>query len=334
MAKKKAEDTLPADAIEHPFVGGEDDDLMDMEYIQNDATPPVDTHPPETEAEAAAWKETQESAEKARAEASEEEAEPEPEAEAEPEPEAEAEPEVEEDSPKVPKDRFDEVNERMKKAEKKAKELEKQLETVVEEKTPEPEPEPYDYAAKEAEAVEAILEGDSKKYAEIRSEIRTAERAETLREAQKLAETGDRQLRENMTFEEAGASIEAQYPQLDAESELYNEEAREEMLDLFLGYARSGAYTRVQALQKAAEKTAKIMDLGIPAPADTPDNVVNLKPTDVKKKVAASKNQPPSMQSKAPGELDEPKHDVRSMSDEEFESLPESAKRRMRGDIL
>ena len=195
MAKKKAKaENLPeepvADAVD-PFVGGEEDDLMDMEYIQDETTTTkIETHPPETEAEAEAVKEQEvedptppkeeevDDGVQAEEEAKEEVLEPEP------------------DDPRIPKDRFDEVNERMKRAEEEVKQLKTQLDTTIEEKTveSEPEPEPYDYATKDQEAMDALLEGDAKRYSEIQDEIRQATRDEALREAKKLAAEGDNQV--------------------------------------------------------------------------------------------------------------------------------------------
>ena len=233
----------------------------------------------------------------------------------------------------MPYERFDEVNKKRKAAEEETARLKKQLEDVVEEKTPEPEPEPYDYAAQEKAAMDALLEGDQDKYAQLRAEIRAAEREETLREARKIASEGDKHLQENLTFEEAGDRIEAQYPQFSQNSDVYNDAAREEMLDLYVGYAKSGLYTRVQALQKAADNAAKIHASELNR--TEPDNVVTMKQPDTKKKIKAAKDQPPTMEGRAAESDEEPSHDdLSSMSDEEYEALPESTKRRMRGDIL
>ena len=343
MGKKKKEvpeDIKPAPLPEMKdlFVGGEEDDLSDMQYIQDETTTTtVDTMPPETKEEAAARAE----AEPKDDESDESEEEEEVTDETEEAPVVLEAKEEEEAAPKdseaikVPKDRFDEVNQRMKIAEEQNKLLKKQVESLVK-PVDEPKPEPYDYATKEKEAMAALLEGDDKKYAELRSEIRTAERAETLREAKKLAQEGDQHMQETMTFDEAAAQIEADYPAFAEDNANYNQAAREELLDLYLGYAQSGNYTRVQALQRAAEKAAKLHDikaLSVVPPA-VPDNVVKLKQPDPKKKAEIANNQPPVMESKGDVDNGEPKVDMRSMSDEEFSTLPESAKRRLRGDIV
>ena len=350
MPKKKAEN-LPEEPIAEavdPFIGGEEDDLSDMEYIQDETTTTkVETHPPETKAEAEALAEAEEVEAEEETEEVEEDVQPEEAeeetvetAEAEEEPEAESEVLDDEIEIKVPKNRFDEVNARMKNAEKKVEQLEKQLETVIEEKIEEPEPEPYDYEAKEKEAMEAMLEGDAEKYSRINAEIREAEKAELVREAKKLASEGDQQLQETLTFEEAAAKIEEKYPSFVEGAEGFNKEAYNELLDLFQGYARSGNYTRVQALQRAAEKAVHMYDIQaadedspVEEEETRPDNVVDIKKPDIKRKTKVADAQPPVMESGAAKES-EPTVDVGSMSDEEYEALPESTKRRLRGDVV
>ena len=329
MGKKKKEEEVVTD----PYMGADplDDDLSDMEYIQRDDTPVMDTHPPETEEEAKALAEEREAVAKKVEETKKEEVVDEAEEVAE-EVAEEEEPEVleEEKEKKVPYDRFDDVNKKRKLAEEENTRLKAQLEQYTQEK--EPEPEPYDYATQEKAAMDALLEGDQDKYAALRSEIRTAEREETLREARKISSLGDKQVQDNLTFEETGARLELRYPELSTESTSYNEAAREEMLDLYVGYAKSGLYTRPQALQKAAESAAKIYSLGATAEEPAPDNVVRLKQPDIKKKAKAAGDQPPVMESTSVRE--EARRDISSMSDEEYAGLPESTKRRMRGDIL
>ena len=326
MGKKKDEDAPVVDQ----YLGSDpaDDDLSDMEYIQRDDTSSVDTHPPETKEEADALAEAEAAAlEKA---AKDEPEEAEEEAVAEEEVTAEVLEEAEEKEKKVPYERFDDVNKKRKAVEEENARLKAQLEQYTQEK--EPEPEPYDYATQEKAAMDALLEGDQDKYTALRSEIRTAERAETLREAQKLASLGDKQLQDNLTFEEMGARIEGEFPEFSMGTDVYNEAAREEMLDLYVGYAKSGLYTRTQALRKAADSAAKIHALGGVAEAAVPDNVVKLKQPDIKKKAKAANQQPPIMESATARE--EIRRDVKGMSDEEYAALPESTKKKMRGDIL
>jgi hypothetical protein len=323
-----------------PFVGGEDDDLMDMKYVQDESVVVEDTHPPETkeEAEILAAEKT-EAAEKEDVQLEEEpqDAEEKDDAEEEAEPKAE-EPEAEAvDEPKIPKSRFDEVNEAKKKEKERADRLEKQLEDLVEQKK-EPEPEPFDYAAKEKESYDAFLEGDTEKYSAIQQEIREANKAELQREAERIAAEGDKSVREEMTFEETGEKIEADYPSLVRDSEDFNEDAYSDLMDLYVGYVNTGRYSRADALQMAADKSVKIHGLNKASSSlaqDGDNKVVELstKKPDLKKKQKIADSQPPLKESGAARE-DAPTVDLASMSDEEFAALPEVTKRRLRGDVL
>jgi len=339
MAKK---DEPKGEELDNLFIGGEDDDLSDMEYVQDEnSTMKVETQPPETKEEAEVLADLAK-AEKESAEEESGDEEPEDvveevaevEAEAESAEESEEEVEVLDDEPKVPKNRFDKINDRMKTAEKERDELKAQLESK--EEPNEPEPEPFDYKTKEKEAMDAMLEGDSEQYSAINEEIRQAEKAEYVREAQKIANQGDQHMQETLTFDEAGAQIEEDFPEFVEDNEAYNHDAREELMDLYVGYSKSGLYTRTQALQRAAAKAAKIHGLTAASAEEVvvPENVVNIVKTDAKKKAAAANAQPPAMESRAQSSSEEPSVDIASMSDEEFEAMPESTKRRARGDIL
>lgn len=360
MAKKKdekptmeeaAEAERPTAEIFDPFVGGEDDDLLDMDYVQSEKTTrKVDTMPPDTKEDAELVSEFDDptpvesddkgdeaKAEDEETENAEEVSEEEAPAEEEPEVLAEQEQDESADEPQIPKHRFDEINDRNKKLEEELQALKSQVENLAKESTaePEPEPEPYDYAAKEKEAMDAILEGDTDKYTTIRNEIRSQEKTDYLREAEKLAKQGDADVRDTVTFEETATQIERDFPQFAEDSEAYNAEARKDLLDLYVGYAAQGM-NRADALQKAANRTVTLYGFNEPQPEPEPDDpkkVVNIKRGDPKKKAALSKKQPPNMEGSAETE-DIPKHDFSMMSDEEFDALPESTKRRARGDIL
>ena len=102
-----------------------------------------------------------------------------------------------------------------------------------------------------------------------------------------------------------------------------------------MGYAKSGLYTRTQALRRAADRAVKIYGFDeVQTPEPAPDNVVDIKKTDPKKKAEVANSQPPVMESSAEGSSEEPRRDYSKMSDEEFDALPESTKKRARGDIL
>jgi len=337
MAENKTE---AADELDSPYVGYEDDDLSDMTYPSDDRDPPVETHPPETKEEAEQRAEMAASAKKQSDEEEAEDSEAEEEAEtaeAEETEESEAEGEEEEsEEHRIPYDRFKQVNDRAKEAEAEAKRLREKLERYEESSKEKPEETPeFDFDAKEAEAVDALLEGETEKYKTVRREIREAEKSMYLREAERVAKQSDESMREAMTFEETAAALEREFPQInEADKKNFDSEARDEVLELYEGYARSGRYTQAAALDKAVRKVARFNQWGQEAKEpDDPKKVVDIKKADVKKKAEAAQKQPPNMEGKA-AEVEEPKVDFSSMSDEEFEALPESTKRRARGDIV
>lgn len=332
----EAEDVVIFD----PFVGGEqDDDLSDMKYVQDADTIVENTHPPETKEEAEIRaaeaaeraKEEEEISDGVRAEETDEEEAEEEEVTAEREEETG-------DEPKIPKSRFDEVNEAKKKEKERADKLEKQLEDMIEQqkKPKEPEPEPFDYAAKEKESYDAFLEGDTEKYSAIQAEIRDAQKAELQREAERIAAEGDKSVRESLTFEETGEKIEADYPALVKGGETFNEDAYSDLMDLYVGYVNTGRYSRADALQMAADKAVRIHGLakaetGLADDADEKVVKFEKKKPDIQKKKQVADSQPPV---KKGTEREEPVIDVASMSDEEFAALPEATKRRLRGDVM
>jgi len=343
----KDDDGAEETTVFNPFVGGEEDDLSDMRYVQDSDTVVESTHPPETKEEADILAaERAEQAKKDAEKAKEEDdavSDDETQDEAEEEP-AEAEAEAEEvlaepdDEPRIPKSRLDEVLEQKKKEKERADKLEMQLQDLIEEKKKpkEPEPEPFDYVAKEKESYDAFLEGDTEKYSAIQQEIREANKAELQREAKRIAAEGDQTTKEELTFQETGDKIEAEYPQLVKGDENFNEDAYDDLMELYVGYASTGRYTKAEALQKAADKSVRMYDLkkaGEETLADKADNVVDIKKPDVKKKKEIADKQPPVKQSGVTRD-DELSIDITSMSDEEFEALPEATKRRMRGDVL
>lgn len=363
MSKKKtieaaAEAEKPEAEIFDPFVGGDkDDDLSDMQYVQDENQKAiVDTMPPDTKEDAERAAELEdptpveedrgndvkaegEDASKEESEETEETTEAEEEsgvlAEAEEEPAEEPTEELARE-PQIPKHRFDEISDKLKKRDEELEALRQQIDALVEDKTAEPEPEPYDYETKEKEALDAVLEGDAEKYARIQSEIRAQLKTEAIAEAKKNASQGDESVREQLLFEETGAKIEAEFPQLDVNSEQFEAEARQELIDLYVGYAATGQLSRAEALQKAAEKVVRMYDYNNQATEEPEDGkVVKLqkKKSNPKKKQEVADKQPPVMEGTAEHQ-DEPKFDFSSMSDEEFEALPEATKRRARGDIL
>ena len=271
-----------------------------------------------------------------------EEPEEEPEAE---EPEAEEaeepeEPEAEEPEPEpapqaekqhsIPKYRFDEVNERRKAAERRARELERQQELNDPSKAID-----FDFDAKERRYAELVMDGDHDKALELRREIRQAEQTAYRVMAEHQAEQTRESTKEELAFDSAVAELNAAYPAFDPSAEGYNKALVDEALDLHAGFVSRG-YTPASALRKAVLYVAAMNDLrpageepATPSLNEAPKAAAKKK-TDVKAKLEAASKQPPRQ--KGVGVAGEKKIDLDSMSEEEFDALPEATKARLRGD--
>lgn len=247
------------------------------------------------------------------------------------EPEAPA-PEAETAEPRIPKSRFDQVNERRKLAEQRMRELEAELEASK--RLSEAPPEVFDFDTAEQQYMEAVVDGEFDKAKQIRTQIRTAERNALAQQALKLRDEATAGARQSLALDAEIAALQADFPIYDPEAEGYNEELTNEALDIHRGLIASGKYSPQQAIRKAAELVAKAN--GVSALSTAVDEPAPKAPArDTKpnfaQKVAAANAQPPRAagRGKADGQ-----RSVAEMTEDEFASLPESTKRKLRGDVL
>ena len=238
---------------------------------------------------------------------------------------------------RIPKARFDEVNEARKEAERRAQEAEDELKRVRAEAKPAPPPPPaapaFDLAAKEREAIDALLEGDTDKATSIRMEI-NAHIAKTAEEAAEQRIT-----RKSVEAELAKASEQAvaDHPYLDTP-------AGAEALQLII-------WKRF-ALQEQGHAPAEALRLAVAAiaPRFKPDDAAGGdntpgrgspstdKPSDTRTAKALerglrdSQAQAPAMTAGIGNRQTAGKVNVETMTDEQFNELPIAEKRRLRGD--
>lgn len=274
-----------------------------------------------------------------------EEAEEEPEAEEDPvaeaeEPEqAEEEPEIEpEDEPKkpmVPKSRLDEVLA-------KQKALQKQLDDLMAAKEQvENAPDQYDFAAKEIEYQNLVLDGESQKAAALRAEIRQAERAQLEYELSQKMEQKVTQNQQMTALQQAASDLEANFPVFDRNSPDYSEEYTQEVIDLRDAFIVKGD-NAVAALSKAAKFVIK--EYGLDSSSEAPSlankaapkqaDEVAKKRAEVSRKLKAAASQPPELPGESSAARGERAADLSTMTEEEFNALPEATLKRLRGDIL
>lgn len=292
----------------------------------------------ETDGDITAEETTEDAEEPAESEETTEEAEPELEEAAELEEETEPEPK----KPMVPKSRLDEVLAKQRK-------LQEQLDALTAEKqvpeTPpeEPAPEPYDFDAKELEYQEHVLNGETDKAVALRKEIRAAEKADLEYEmGQKFNQqtTQNRQLDE---LQAVASKMEAEYPVFDQNSEVFNQEYTNEVIDLRDAFVAKGN-APAEALQKAVNYVVKTNNLGVEESVAEDKSALTAKPKqsqdqvakkrkEVSKKLKAAESQPPDMPGESSSAHGEKVVDISSMTDDEFNALPEATLKRLRGDI-
>ena len=236
-------------------------------------------------------------------------------------------------APMVPKSRLDEVLA-------KNKEMQKRLQTLEGEAQTENVGPTYDFVSKEKEYQDLVLDGETDRAAQLREEIRTAEREELMSEVQnKMGQTvqQDRELHE---LNKKATEIMEVFPVFDQKSKQFDEKLAQEVAELRDAFIYQG-YGAADSLAKATEVTLlskkpellNVQSDGAADPAPKLTQAVQDKKAraNVSKKVAASQSQPPQMK----GESTQNKKvvDINVLSDDEFSALPEETLRRMRGDF-
>lgn len=234
-------------------------------------------------------------------------------------------------SPMVPKTRLDEVLA-------KNRELEAKLEaerTARESRKPVPEKDAkaVDLDALEDQYMDAVMAGEKDKAKGLRSQIRAEE-------AKQFTSKADENSGHNsaaVALAEAAKIVQDAFPALKEGHADFNEEAFKEVLELRDAYIVQGK-DPVVALNKAVKLVVKEYDLDtvLDEPTKKDEKVVDLdkkREENIKKKIDANGKQPPEVK----GESNRPKkelNEVAEMSQEEFDALPVSALKRLRGDII
>ena len=268
------------------------------------------------------------------AEAIEEEPEEEPEEEEEELPLAAESVKTEPKNPMVPKSRLDEVLA-------KQKALQKQVDDMkAANEKPAEAPEEYDFDTKEIEYQQLVLDGEAEKAVALRKEIRGAEKAQIEWEMeQKMGQTVQ-QNAQATALQQAAAEMEAIFPVFDQNSDQFNEEYTNEVVELRDAFIIKG-YDAVDALGKAVNFVVK--DRGLD---NTPSDGSALaasqqkieqtakKKAIVAKKLKAAESQPPELEGEGSSSRGENVVNFGSMSEDEFNALPAATLQRLRGDIV
>lgn len=235
---------------------------------------------------------------------------------------------------RVPYDRFREVNDELKKEREERIRLEERLKLREEQTSADDskkeKPKEFNFDAAEDAYQDAVLEGDKEKARQIRAEIR----AEEIRIAEARAEERI-MVRETLRkVEDVTTKAYEKYPFLDHESDDANKDAIAEVVEWRDFYHAKGD-SWDKALSRAVEKVGKLYAPKEEkrAKGDSEDdkpkgrNVV-----DIKQRNAGIEKKIPPAATGASGAR-EARVDWKSLSDKEWEDLPESEKRKARGDI-
>lgn len=254
-----------------------------------------------------------------------------------PEPKIASEPEPR--KPMVPKSRLDEVLA-------KQKALQKQLDDLMAAKSAaETAPDSFDFAVKEVEYQNMVLDGQHEKAAAMRQEIRQADRAQLEFELTQKMEQKVTQSQQMSALQQAAAELETSFPVFDRNSSEFNEKYTQEVIDLRDAFIVKGE-NPVSALSKAAKFVLREYDLvdmstqetpSVAAPAATKaasvDEVAK-KRADIARKMKAAESQPPDMQGESSAARGEKAFDVMQLTEDEFNALPAATLKRLRGDAV
>ena len=309
----KVDDFLPSDNS-HP-----DDDMGDVDF-GNDITTEED-EVEETEVEETEVEEVEEVEEESEEEESEEEE------------EAEAEEEVVAEEPKkhmIPKRRLDDVVAKQRKAEQEASELRKEMASMRAEAAAKP---TIDIRALSKLRSEAVLDGDLDKAAEIDEQMH----APSQQQVAEPIDMGELEARveAKMELKTTLADVFENYPELDTESDSFDEELNSEALVFQSAYLSQG-HSPAEAVRRAADAAIRVMRPELMWPeAAAPVAKAKARKTNVKGNVDASNAQPPKLsQGSTGGKGDVGAININSLSNDEFDALPEATRARLRGDTL
>lgn len=237
----------------------------------------------------------------------------------------------------VPKSRLDEVLA-------KQKALEKQLDDLKAQKQePGEAPSAYAFDEKEVEYQNLVLDGESQKAAALRKEIRAAERAQLEYELTSKIGESVSQSQQATALQQAASELEDNFPVFNRNSDQYNEDYTQEVIDLRDAFIVKGE-NPVAALAKAAKFVLReydLVDMGEPAAAPSLSaetaprlDEVAKKRAEVSRKLKAAESQPPEMPGESSSARGEKGLDIASMTEDEFNALPEATLRRLRGDLM
>ena len=244
----------------------------------------------------------------------------------------------------IPKHRLDYKNRKLKEAQTRVQELEKLLEQSKDnregDKTEKEKDIEEEIAELQKQYAEALKDDDVDKQRDINNQIQTklVQQIKQVQEISKIDPTDIRkQVIDSLSMNEMIDAVEARFSVLNEDSEDFDADLSEEILDLFDTLDSSGKYDNsAMALARAVELT-----MGEPIEQTSSDSGKESKETrstktDIDKNLETASKQPPSATKTTNSDAGGLKDDVEAskLSEEEFDALPESTKKRLRGDFV
>lgn len=236
------------------------------------------------------------------------------------------------DDPRIPKKRFDYVNERRKQAERELEELRKKDSQSEKQKDRLGEINNR-LAELDGELTQAMVEGDDKKIRALRKEERQlSDEVMNVR-----LETTAQQIKQQARYDAIVEQMEAQYPALNPEHDDYDEDAVSDVLDLRDAFQAKGE-TPAAALLKAIRWAMPEESAEPEKPSLRREEGKKKKParstkTPKKRNAKVRDSQPPSTAGRSSKETKDV-IDVMNMSEEEFDKLPEKTLAKLGGDYI
>lgn len=235
---------------------------------------------------------------------------------------------------RIPLSRFNEVNERMKRAEARLAQLEKQEE--AEDKA---EVQAYDFDAAEAEYMDLLLDGKTTEAAAKRREIRTAEKADFLSESeQKTTQTVSQTAMIN-ELNSLTDQAQSMYPVLNESHADYNPAVAQKTVTFMKGYVSDGMDPS-EAFVAALADTIDLYNLDgnkateQPKPEKKVTKKKAIEKKAEKKKVREQQHRTPAGEGRGSADAGAVVPDISKLSDAEIDALPPETLARLRGDFV
>ena len=229
----------------------------------------------------------------------------------------------------IPKRRLDDVVAKQRKAEQELVEMRKELIEAQAAANAKPS---VDIRALSKQRNEAVLDGDLDKAAEIDEQIYASSQPEATDAVD--METIYAEVEAKIELKTTLTSVFETYPELDTESDSFDEDLNSEALVFQQAYLNQG-HSPAEAVRRAADAAIRVLRPELLTAKEEVKAVVKPRKTNVKGNVEASNAQPPKMQQgESGGKTSSEMVDISKLTDEEFDALPEATRARMRGDLV